>query len=213
MIKKTKNDDYLYDIIDKDGRPLKEKNNNPRKPSSMVISILVINIIVFIITMGGNLFTDVLGNFYGYTLYKFQLWRLITCMFVHGSFIHIICNTISFLQIAPFIEAKYGKQNFLFIYFVSGIGASLVSAICNMVLQRPSISIGASGAICGLLGFIFGKMKGNTKNKFISILSIVIPLIIVGISGGNVDNFAHIGGIVTGYLVGRLFNLLKIDGK
>lgn len=207
----SRNNDYLYDIIDKDGRPIKE--DKPKRFSSMVITILVINIVVFIITLGGNLFTDVLGNYYGYTFGKFQLYRLVTCMFVHGGILHIACNSISFLQIAPFIEAKYGKQNFLFIYFVSGIGASIVSAVCNMLINNQTISIGASGAICGLLGFIFGKMKGNTKNKLISIASLVIPLMIVGISGGNVDNFAHFGGIITGYLIGRLFNRLGIDDK
>ncbi len=205
-MRRTKKDNpYLYDIVDREDRP--------KKSGYVFWIIVIINAIMFVLTLGGNLFTDTLGNYYGYTFGQLQLWRLFTCMFVHGSFIHILCNTFSFIQIAPFIEVKYGKQNFLFIYLISGIGASIVSAVCNMILQRPTISIGASGAICGLLGFIFGKMRGNTKSKIKSAICLAAPLIIVGISGGNVDNFAHIGGIITGYLIGRLFNLLKIDGK
>ena len=211
-MRRTKKDNsYLYDIIDRDGRPIIE--DKPKKSGYVFWIIVIINAIMFVLTLGGNLFTDTLGNYYGYTFGQLQLWRLFTCMFVHGSFIHILCNTFSFIQIAPFIEVKYGKQNFLFIYLISGIGASIVSAFCNMILQRPTISIGASGAICGLLGFIFGKMRGNTKSKIKSAICLAAPLIIVGISGGNVDNFAHIGGIITGYLIGRLFNLLNIDGK
>lgn len=181
-----------------------------KKKFSGVLIICIINLIMFIITFGGNIFVDFLGNYYEYTLKHFQLWRLFTCIFIHGGIIHLICNTISLLQLGILIESKYGRQNFLFIYILSGIGASIMSAMINMIFSRDIISIGASGAICGLLGFLFGKLKGNIKNSIISLFFIIIPFIIVGISGGNVDNIAHFGGIISGFLIGRLFVKINI---
>lgn len=182
-----------------------------KRKISGVFLICIINFIVFIITLGGNLFIDYLGNYYGYTFGHFQLWRLFTNIFVHGGILHIICNTLSLLQLGTIVEAKYGRQNFFFIYFVSGIGASIISALFNMIFSRDIISIGASGAICGLLGFMFGKLKGNIKNTLISLLFVIIPFLIVGFSGGNIDNVAHFGGIFVGFLIGRLFHKLNIN--
>ena len=174
------------------------------------MSIIIFNFIVFAITLGGNLFVNVLGNAFDYTFGHWQLWRLLTCMFVHSGISHILCNTISLIQLGTVVESIYGKENFYFIYFVSGIGASICSALINGLLGFNIISIGASGAICGLLGFIFGSLKGNVKNKLISFIFAIAPMIIVGISGGNVDNIAHFGGIATGFLIGRLFVRLGI---
>ena len=148
-----------------------------KKKISGLAIICILNFIVFAATLGGNIFVDYLGNYHGYTLKQLELWRLFTSIFVHGSLVHIGCNTVSLLQLGSIIEAKYGRQNFLFIYFVSGIGGSIISAVINMVLNRDVISVGASGAICGLLGFMFGKLKGNLKSKFLSLIFTIIPFV------------------------------------
>ena len=208
MFKKNKNNfdysNYGYNQFDK-------KENKHNKKTSGVLLICILNFIVFGISLGGNLLIDFFGNYYGYTLENLQLWRLLTNIFFHGSLIHIGCNTLSLLQLGTIVESKYGRENFLFIYIVSGIGASFISALFNMFFNFNTISVGASGAICGLLGFMFGKLKGNVKNKLLSLGFVIVPFLIVGISGGNVDNVAHFGGIFVGFLIGRLFHFLKIN--
>lgn len=197
--------DYNYGLYNKQPE-IKKKSK-----ISGVALICILNFIVFGISLGGNILIETFGNYYGYTFQELELWRLLTNIFLHGSLIHIGCNTVSLLQLGTIVEAKYGKENFLFIYIISGIGASAISALFNMIFSLNSISVGASGAICGLLGFMFGKLKGNVKNKLLSLGFLIVPFLIVGISGGNVDNVAHFGGIFVGFLIGRLFHLLKID--
>ena len=169
-----------------------------------VLIITIINIIVFVLTLGGLAFSDILGNYWAYTFLNHEYYRLFTCMFVHAGFSHIICNTITLWQYGILVENAYGTRKFILLYILSGLGASLGSAGINMIFNRAIISVGASGAICGLLGIIIADLKGNKKGKFINILCGLVPLFIIGITPG-VDNIAHFSGVFAGYIVGRIF--------
>lgn len=170
------------------------------------LGLIVINIIIFVITLGGNLFVENLGNFWGYTFSNGEWWRLVTSMFVHGGLSHIACNTMTLLQLGPPVETTYGSFKFVLLYILCGLGGGIGSAGINMLLNRSIISVGASGAICGLLGLIAADIKGKKKGLIINVIVALIPILYIGIGVGNVDNLAHFAGFLSGYILGRLFS-------
>ena len=166
--------------------------------------LIIVNVVVFVISFGGNILTDSFGNYYGYIFFNHEWYRLFSCMFLHAGISHLVCNMIALLEYGFIVENTYGTCRFLELYILSGLGASFISALFNMVLSRDIISVGASGAICGLLGVVLADIKGDKKGKLINIIIGVVPLFIIGISPG-IDNFAHFGGVFIGYILGRIF--------
>jgi len=191
-----------------------QKINISDKPV-ITIGIICINIVMYIITAylslaaQGSIFnsdTNVLiflGAKVNNLISQGQYFRLFTCMFLHGGIVHIGVNMYSLYAIGPMVERVYGKAKYIAIYFVSGICASVFSYIFS-----TSVSIGASGAIFGLLGavLIFAiKSKGKTGSGFIrSILSVIFINIFIGATLPNIDNFAHVGGLLGGMIVSFL---------
>lgn len=137
-----------------------------------------------------------------------EYYRLISCMFLHGGVVHVGVNMYSLYALGPFVEGIYGKLKFTVIYFFAGIVSSLFSYKFS-----TDISVGASGAIFGLLGaaLVFAmKMKDRVRKDFIrNILSVIVVNLVIGFSIPNVDNFGHLGGLVGGMI--SSFLLFKKD--
>nr|CAD1817639.1 unnamed protein product [Ananas comosus var. bracteatus] len=135
-----------------------------------------------------------------------QGWRLITCIWLHAGVVHILANMISLLLIGIRLEQEFGFVKIGLIYVISGLGGSLLSAL----FIQSNISVGASGAVFGLLGAMLSELIMNWTiyaNKFaalVSLLFIVVINLAVGILP-HVDNFAHIGGFLSGFLLGFVF--------
>lgn len=129
-----------------------------------------------------------------------EYYRFITCMFLHGGIIHLALNMYSLNSLGPLIERIYGKVKYIVLYFLSGIVSSIFSYIFS-----TSVSIGASGAIFGLLGavLVFAvKMKNFVGKEFmVNILSVIVVNLFIGFSIANVDNFGHMGGLVGGIII------------
>ena len=126
-------------------------------------------------------------------------YRLLTCIFLHAGIIHISCNMYSLYVIGSQLESFFGKIRYLIIFLLSGICGSILSIAFS---NNNYISIGASGAIFGLLGAIvyFGYhyrvYLGNVlKNQ---IIPIIILNLMIGFIISGIDNFAHIGGLIGG---------------
>lgn len=138
----------------------------------------------------------------GVELYH-QYYRLFTCMFLHAGIIHLACNMYSLYFMGNLIEKIYGKIQFLIIYIISGIGCSLLSLafLDNMF----TVSVGASGAIFGLFGaFLFFAIKErNRLSKAVinNIAFVIIINLVLGASSARIDNYGHIGGLVTGIIL------------
>ena len=195
-----------------------EKQDVQKQPLPILTySLIAINVVAFIITavLSGN-FVDsdinvlvYLGAKVNSLISQGQYYRLITCMFLHGGIVHVGVNMYSLYIIGPLVEKIYGKAKFLIIYFVAGIMASYFS-----FLFSNSISIGASGAIFGLLGasLIFAmKMKDRIGKGFMmNIVTVIVINLVIGFSLANVDNFGHLGGLVGGSIVSYLvFNKIE----
>ena len=128
-----------------------------------------------------------------------EYWRVLTCIFLHASIVHIACNMYSLYVIGPQVESFFGKIKYLLIYLCSGIAGSILSLAFS---SRYAVSIGASGAIFGLLGAIlyFGYhyrvYLGNILKS--QIMPIIFLNLMIGFMISGIDNFAHIGGLIGG---------------
>lgn len=175
---------------------------SPKKPIVTYI-IIVFNLMVFLYGMLHS--NDELINIFGnnYELVQAgQFYRLLTCMFVHGGIMHLLLNMYALYTIGPVVERYYGKSKYIFIYLVSGLLGSVFSSV---FMSAGSISIGASGAIFGLLGSICyftyyyrATLQGILRE---SIVPVIVINLIIGFMLPSVDLVAHIGGLLGGILV------------
>jgi rhomboid protease GluP len=131
-----------------------------------------------------------------------QPWRLVMATFLHGSLMHIAFNMFVLMDIGPQIEEMYGSARFLFIYVATGIGGFLVSS------WTGHFSVGGSAALLGLIGVLLAATSGRRNAMMQMVRSNLIRwLIYVAIMGfmfSAIDNWAHAGGLATGYLLGRI---------
>lgn len=175
------------------------------KPKYPVItySLIALNIILYVLPI---LFNVHLVEIYNFGLYSSmvangQIYRLLTCAFVHGNILHLLFNCYALFVIGSQLEGFVGKLKYLLIYLFSAISGSLMS----IVFIKDSFSIGASGAIFGLMGAIvyFGYHYRVYLGSVIK--SQIVPLIlfnlVLGFMLNGVDNFAHIGGLIGGFLI------------
>ena len=131
-----------------------------------------------------------------------ELYRLITSLFLHAGLIHFLCNMYSLYIIGREIESFFGRIKYIIIFIMSGIIGNLLTM---PFMQDRVISIGASGAIFGLLGSLlyFGYhyrvyLSSALRNQ---IVPIIVLNLLIGISISGINNFAHIGGLIGGVLV------------
>lgn len=143
-------------------------------------------------------------------LKNYEVWRLFTYMFLHGSLIHLLVNMYSLLIVGRQIESFFGKWKFIIIYLISGITGGLLSAAINGTVT----SVGASGAIFGLLGamlyfgFHFRTYFGQSLNM--KIIPVIAVNLVIGFMLPNIDNWCHLGGLAGGFLVTMA---LGVEGK
>ena len=136
-----------------------------------------------------------------------EAWRLITSAFLHSSFVHLAMNMVSLYFLGSFAETQFGRSRFLALYFVSGIAGGLAYLYFGSFTDP---AVGASGAIFGLLGGVFGfAMRRGTfslQNPIIAQLLLLTALnLFLGATIPNVSNTAHVGGLVGGLVYGWLF--------
>jgi membrane associated rhomboid family serine protease len=141
-----------------------------------------------------------------------EWWRLLTCVFVHGGIIHIAFNMWCLWNLGALCESLYGRWTYVTIYLICGVGASLASASFHPYTP----SVGASGAIFGLAGALIAAFKLGEfsvprtalSGTLRSLGAFVVYNLIFGAIIPGIDNTAHIGGLVTGLIVGALVALI-----
>ena len=134
-----------------------------------------------------------------------EYYRILTSMFLHSDFEHLINNMLVLFFVGDNVERAAGKVKYLLIYFGSGIIAGLASMGYNMIKHRNILSIGASGAIFGVVGAM-GYILLINKGRLEDISSRQVILFIIfslygGIANANIDNAAHIGGLLGGIVL------------
>ena len=137
-----------------------------------------------------------------------EYWRLATTMFLHGGLIHLAMNMWGLYAVGPLVERLYGSLAFAIIYLASGVGGALAS----LAASPFRVGVGASGAICGILGALTAFLIVHRraiprlilKSFRASLTSVVILMAILGYCVPNIDHQAHLGGLATGFLSGLL---------
>ena len=169
----------------------------------MVTYILIaINIICFVVPMLFGEAQDILEQFcvHGPSIRAGQYYRLITGTFIHSGFFHILFNCYALYVLGSQLESFLGKAKYTVIYFLSALIGSLMSIIFN----GNTASVGASGAIFGIMGgllyfgYHYRVYLGNVIKS--QILPLIITNIVFGFMMEGIDNAAHIGGLVGGML-------------
>ena len=171
--------------------------------------LLIINTFLFFVCgfaeSNLNLFSTgsltILGGNIGIYTFHGEWWRLISSMFLHGGIVHFILNMMALKILGGFAERFLGSVSFFIVYMVSGIVGNIFSLFSNPV---DVVGVGASGAIAGIFGgiIVIALKKEMPVKMCSSILKNAIFLIlvnaIIGLSIPQIDNSAHVGGLLTG---------------
>lgn len=198
----------------------KKKFNNPLSfflpvKGYLVTPIIIdLNILVFLIMVlsGVNILipdSEALlnwgANFRPLTM-EGQWWRLLTCCFLHIGIIHLLMNMYALVFIGILLEPLLGAKRFISAYLLTGIASSVTS----LYWHDTTISAGASGAIFGMYGVFLALLTTNVVKKaerkalLSSIVLFVGYNLVYGTKSG-VDNAAHVGGLLSGILLGYIF--------
>ena len=191
----------------------KEKYKLEYKSSKTTITyaLIALNVVIWLImTMaGGTTDSDVLIKFGAMETRKIvinhQYFRLFTAMFIHIGFSHLIYNMFSLYIFGSRIERYLGIKNFMDIYIISGLMGSLTSLLAAAIIGKVVIAAGASSAIFGLEGAAFALALKSGKNigelSAYTIFIIMATGLLMGYVMPNIDNYAHVGGLITGFLL------------
>lgn len=186
-----------------------------QKPEAIcTVALIVINVAVFfILTMFGDTEDAVFmlqhGAMYEPNIIEgHEYYRIFTCLFLHFGITHLLNNMVLLGALGWNLELEIGKVRFVIIYFASGIIGNIVSLFYDLTLEQPAVSAGASGAIFGLMGALLyvvianrgrlGRLSGR------GMLVMVALSLYFGLTSTGVDNLAHIGGLVSGFLLAVL---------
>ncbi|MFZ0641284.1 MAG: rhomboid family intramembrane serine protease [Candidatus Acidiferrales bacterium] len=144
-----------------------------------------------------------------------QPWRFVTACFLHANLLHIVFNMWVLVDLAPAVEDLYGSARFFFLYVVCGIGGYVLSSASPFIgllralrIASSGTAIGASGAIVGLIGVLLAitsRRRGAAMEQLrAQVIRWIIYLVIWGFMVSGIDNMAHLGGGLTGFILGKL---------
>lgn len=139
--------------------------------------------------------------------------RLLWAMFLHSDISHLFNNMIILFFLGSMLEKEVGHIWFALIYFISGIGGNVASLAYKVVKMDESLSIGASGAVFGLDGLLLALVMFSPAFRNLASPTRVFLMILLslynGFTGHNIDNAAHVGGLVIGFAAGLIYVFLK----
>lgn len=186
-----------------------------RQELPIVSGILVaVNVIVYLIcTFTGNLLYNIGELDAAAVLLRREYGRIIYSMFLHAGIDHLFNNMVILFFLGAMIEKVTGHIQFLLIYLLSGIGANICSLLYKVMTMDSMASVGASGAIFGLDGVLLAwilldrqAMPDVTPRR---VLLMIVLSLYSGFTAHNIDNAAHVGGLLTGFAAGALLCALR----
>lgn len=222
IVEKTNHDEKGMQLLFKITEDINTTNERKNKKMDKIFStkkpiityILIALCVIMFVISGFGYDTNLLmlfGANYGPLVKNGEIYRLVSCMFLHAGIIHIGLNMYSLFIVGPRVEDFFGKWKYLAIYFISGISASLLS----IGLNGNVVSVGASGAIFGLFGALvyFGYSYRGYIGAMIrsQIVPIVIYNLLMGFFIPGIDMWGHIGGLLGGVLAANMLG--TIDNK
>ncbi len=186
--------------------------NKVNAPCTVLLA--AINVIVFIVLTSQGMTEDGAFLLEHGAMYvpnvteQGEYYRLFTSMFLHFGFEHLMNNMVVLVLIGWNLELETGKVKYLIIYLVSGFSGNILSAWWEILTADYAISAGASGAVFGLIGaLLYAAIRNHGRIGEVSgrgIAFMILVSLYYGFTSSGVDNMAHIGGLVTGFLLGIL---------
>ncbi len=188
------------------------KKNKIKAPCT--VALIAVNVIVFLflsfrgMTEDGMFLLEHGAMYVPYMIEKGEYYRIFTSMFLHFGFDHLLNNMVILAAIGWNLEYEIGQLKFVILYLFSGLGGNLLSAYWDIRVGDYAVSAGASGAIFGVIGaLLYVAIRNRGRIGDISGKGLVFMIILslyYGYSSGGVDNMAHIGGLVAGFLLSVL---------
>jgi membrane associated rhomboid family serine protease len=188
----------------------------PGPPSSAMKALIGVNVLIFFAQTLKPVLTEFLGLEPSYVVRNLWVWQLGTYMFLHGGIFHILFNMLALWMFGAELEQIWGTRSFLKFYFVTGIGAGILTVLFSLLpfsasqqLYRANV-IGASGAIYGLL-LAYALYFPDRRIYYMLVFPIPakIFVLIMGViafyasfagAGGGVANATHLSGLLVAYL-------------
>jgi rhomboid protease GluP len=182
----------------------------------ITLAIIVANVLVFagevlaarspnaLVSVPGAVWFAFGANYAPLTLAAGQYDRLLASCFVHASLLHVAMNMWSLRNIGPFVERTVGTARYPVLYVITGIAGAASSIVWGLVRDRSVVSVGASGAVCGVMAaaLVLGvRLEGWGSPIARQIGFWLLVIFAYGASVPGVDNAAHVGGMISGALV------------
>jgi membrane associated rhomboid family serine protease len=187
----------------------------PGPISTALQALIGANVVMFVAQLYEPV-TQVLGLHPALVIHSFWIWQLATYMFLHGGIFHIVFNMLALWMFGAELERVWGTRGFLKFYFVTGIGAGVLTVLLSLVPYGPTASlyasdiIGASGAVYGLLlAYALYFPNRPIYMYFVFPIPARIFVVIMGAlaffssmseNGGGVANATHLGGLLVAYV-------------
>jgi rhomboid protease GluP len=175
--------------------------------------LMIIGVIFALEFLSGAIWDDTILRQFGAIehglLQSGEYWRLLAAMFLHANVLHWVVNSWALYQLGTLFEAMFGSSRFAAVYFVSGLVASIAS---SLRIPEGGLSVGASGAIFGILGAFIVALRRSPQWRDVpwarglraQLIFWAIVNIVFGLNVRFIDNTAHIAGLVTGLIFGFL---------
>ncbi len=189
----------------------------------MTSFLIAINVLIFIAEIfwksspnyRGMSFID-LGGLFAPLVISGQWWRIITANFIHLGTLHLLMNMLGLMYLGKFVEDSLGTFKFTLLYVICGLGSMMVITIVDLQSLKPPVTVGASGAIMGLLGVmgaihLLGWHKGKSKSaasEFRAVLFSVGFQFVFDLANGHTSIVGHLSGAAIGFLVGLILLVL-----
>lgn len=170
------------------------------------MGLLIANIVLFILCIFNGEFFYEKGAFNPvYMIGENQWYRFITCMFLHGDVYHLSGNMIYLYSLGDMVEKEFGHVKYFLLYMLSGIAGSVASMAFSILTKDFTPAVGASGAIFGITGALLWvtirNRGGDKKLTVLKMIFLIVYSLYNGFISTNVDNAAHIGGLIGGFVL------------
>ena len=138
-----------------------------------------------------------------------EYYRLLTAVFMHFGISHLVNNMVILVVLVDNLERALGKVKYLVFYLICGVGANVFSMVVSIREYELAVSAGASGAIFGVIGgllYVVIRNRGRLEDLSTRQLALfVVCSLYFGFTSTGIDNAAHVGGLVLGFLLAAIF--------